>query len=90
MLLRSFLLENASWNCAFNMLALSVESSCSSPADLRGGILLPSDRLCLMYEQEASRTCTTSWGQSSSQDLMGGSGRSYERGVVLVDGRSPL
>ena len=39
-LLRSFLLENASWNCAFRMLALSVESSCRRPADIRGGILL--------------------------------------------------
>ena len=47
----SVLVENAIWNCLFRMLALSLESGCSIPSALRGGMVLLSDLLCLIYVQ---------------------------------------
>ena len=47
----SVLVENAIWNCLFRMLALSLESGCSIPSALSGGMVLLSDLLCLIYVQ---------------------------------------
>ena len=47
----SVLFENAIWNCLFRMLALSLESGCSIPSALSGGMVLLSDLLYLIYIQ---------------------------------------
>ena len=39
----SSLQENACWNCAFRMLALSTESSCNRPTDFSSGMVFLSE-----------------------------------------------